>query len=228
VDGSNDTVSRAFNWLAGDRLSDVLHIGDHALAYRFSDQGHDVVVVGEDARNRHDSDISYVCGRVDRLPFVGSSFDLVVLPSLNLSPVELAGIARILRPRGYIATVARVYDDTIPWVRRLLQIAGVEPPSALADQTLAQTGLFRPAEVNEIADWEVLDLPGTVRFARDLAGPSLGDDRVDQVRDLFAQSAQQTGTLRLRHRTQYVRAEVDKSQIQDDDDAADVTLFDLQ
>jgi len=228
VDATNDSSSRAFNWLADNRLAEVLHVGDRELAYRFSEQGHEVVVLSEESRRRSDAEVSYVCGTVDHLPFIASSFDVVVCPSLHLTAIQTAGIARVLRPHGRVATVSRTYDDTIPWVRRLLTLTNADPAAADRDETVTSTGLFLDPETKEIADWVELDLPSTITFARSLAGASFGDDALAHVRELFAESAQQTGTLRLRHRTQYVRAQVDKSQLPDDDVVTDTTLFDLR
>lgn len=216
------------NWLVGDRLADVLHVGDHELAHRLSDQGHEVVVVDEHARSRPDDAIGYVRGVLAQLPFIAQSFDAVVLPTLELSTVELAAVARVLRPGGHAATVSRSYDDTIPWVRRMLRIVGHTPTPEPSESALTRSGLFHPVEVKEAADWSELDLAATLQLARALGGARFDDDARDAVRALFAESAEQTGSLRLRHRTTYLRAQVDRSQIQDEEPAADTTLFDLR
>ena len=223
-----DDNQQAFKWLAGDRLSDVLHLGDHELAYRLSDLGHEVVVASDHDRGRSARDVSYVRCAVGRLPFIGSSFDVVVAPHLRHSTSELADIARVLRASGWIATLTRQYDETIPWVRRLLELVGGQPNAELPEAHLAPSGLFGPVEITEVADWEELDLAATVTFARAVAGPRFTEDALGPIHDLFHQSAQQTGTLRLRHRTQYVRARVDKSQLAEEEAPAEVTLFDLR
>ncbi len=216
------------NWLVGDRLADVLHIGDHELAHRLSDQGHEVVVVDPGARGRPDDDISYVRGELSHLPFVARSFDAVVLPHLDLSTVEAASVARVLRTDGHVGAASRSFDDSIPWVRRMLRLVGHSPATDASASGLTRSGLFHPSETRETADWSELDLAATLQLAQFLAGPRFDDDTRDAVRALFAESAEQTGSLRLRHRATLVRARVDRSQIQDEEPDADTTLFDLR
>lgn len=53
-------AQRAAAWLVGDTLSCVLHLGDAAMAYVLADQGHEVIVAGDDVTTARHSDILYV------------------------------------------------------------------------------------------------------------------------------------------------------------------------
>ena len=111
-------------WLVGDRLACVLHLGDGALAYELAEQGHEVVVAGDDVTaSRHDN-IQYVRTRGERLPFLANAFDVVIAPELHESPTALSEYARVLRPDGLLSTVAQAYDNSIPWMRKLREITG--------------------------------------------------------------------------------------------------------
>ena len=198
-----------------------------ALAYRLSDQGHEVVVAGDDVRGRRHPDVLYVRTAGDRLPFAADSFDAVVVPHLAEAPTALAEHARVLRPDGLVSTVGRSYDDSIPWMRKLLELVGRrQDPPALGAAFVA-SGLFHEPETTEIATWEVLDLAGLLRFAR-ATSPHLTDGAVAQVHELFRAYGSQTGSLRLRSITHCLRARVDKSAMTPDAPAPDALLLDFR
>lgn len=204
---------RTAKWLVGDRLSCVLHLGDGSLAYQLAEQGHEVVVAGDDVTASRHEDIQYVRSQGDRLPFLADSFDVVVVPELREAPMALAEYARVLRPSGLLSMISQRYDDSIPWMRKLREITGdrTTPPTPV--DTFSASGLFHEPETHEFGTWEKLDLPGLMRFAEATRHPSVGESALAQVRDLFMSYGAQTGFLRLRHETFCVRAEVDKSSL---------------
>lgn len=220
-------VDSLASWLVGGRLSCVLHLGDGELAYRLSDAGHEVVVMGDDVRTSRHPEVQYVRAIGDRLPFISDAFDVVIAPHLSDAPTALADYARVLRPGGHVATVSRSHDATVPWVRRLHDIIGPAAPPLGTLDTLDATGLFHPAEVTEIAAWEELDLAGLLQFARSVR-PGLGDAELARVSTLFDDHASGTGTLRLRHRTQAWRATVDASALTPAAPPPDTLLLDFR
>jgi SAM-dependent methyltransferase len=219
---------RTAKWLVGDRLSCVLHLGDGSLAYQLAEQGHEVVVAGDDVTSSRHPDIQYVRSRGERLPFLGDAFDVVIVPELRDAPTALAEYARVLRPDGLLSTISRRHDDSIPWMRRLREITGARDVAAPPADTFTASGLFHEPETNEFGSWEKLDLPGLLRFAEATKHPSVGEAALSQVRDLFLSYGGQTGFLRLRHETVCVRARVDKDAMDADTDPPDTMLLDFR
>ena len=219
---------RTAKWLVGDRLASVLHLGDGALAYELAEQGHEVVVAGDDVTaSRHD-DIQYLRTRGERLPFVADAFDVVIAPELREAPTALAEYARVLRPDGLLSTVSQTYDDSIPWMRKLREITGDRNAPPTPVDTFTASGLFHEPETHEFGTWEKLDLPGLMRFAEATKHPSVDESALSQVRDLFISYGAQTGFLRLRHETTCVRARVDKSSLTVDAEPPDTMLVDFR
>lgn len=206
-------VERVAKWLVGGRLSSVLHVGDGSLAYHLSRQGHEVVVAGPNVERSRSDEITYVRSSAERLPFAPSTFDAVVVPQLSDATTVLAEHARVLRPGGLLSTVARTYDDTVPWMRRLREIVGTRPATDPPVRALVASGLFETPEVEEFAAWEELDLGALLQFARATGRPHLAEHELAAVHALFTADAGHTGSLRLRHRTQCVRARVDKADV---------------
>lgn len=220
-------TERSAAWLVGDVLSCVLHVGDSSLAYVLADQGHEVVVAGDDVTVARHPDIFFVRTEGDRLPFAPQAFDVVIAPHVRESPIALAEYARVLRPGGLLSTMSRSYDDSIPWMRRLRALVGqhaVPPPVA---DTFTASGLFDSPEVDAFGTWEELDLAAALRFAGEVRDPSRGDEIFAAVRELFDEYASQSGALRLRHQTHCMRARVLRENLGHDDPAPEATLMEL-
>jgi SAM-dependent methyltransferase len=218
---------RTAKWLVGDRLSCVLHLGDAALAYQLAEQGHEVVVAGDDVTAARHPDIQYVRSRGERLPFLADAFDVVIVPELREAQTALAEYARVLRADGLLS-ISRRHDDSIPWMRKLREITGARDTGSTTADTFSASGLFHEPETHELGTWEKLDLPGLLRFAEETKHPSVGEAALTQVRDLFMTYGEQTGFLRLRHETLCVRARVDKTSMAQDADPPDTLLLDFR
>jgi len=219
-------AERAAAWLVGDTLSCVLHIGDAAMAYVLADQGHEVIVAGDDVTTSRHREIFYVRTRGERLPFGPESFDVVVAPQVRDSATALAEYARVLRPGGLLSTMTRTYDESIPWMRRLHAVVGRRPEATPSADTLTASGLFAEPEVDEFGTWEELDLAGALRFAADVKGPTAGDETYPAVRELFTSYASQSGTLRMRHQTHCLRARVNRENLLEEP-TPETTLLDF-
>ena len=220
-------AERTAAWMVGDTLSCVLHLGDSSIAYLLADQGHEVVVAGDDVTSTRHNDIQYVRTRGDRLPFAPDSFDVVIVPELRDSPSALAEYARVLQPDGLLSTVTRTYDDTIPWMRKLREIIGDRAPRHTPADTFTASGLFAEPESDEFGTWEQLDLPGLMRFAEQSKHPSVDAEALVRVRDLFNSYGGHSGTLRLRHQTHCLRAHVLKENLTREAAPPDATLIEL-
>jgi SAM-dependent methyltransferase len=219
---------RTAKWLVGDRLACVLHLGDASLAYQLAEQGHEVVVAGDDVTHSRHEDIQYVRSQGDRLPFLADAFDVVIAPELREAPTALAEYARVLRPDGLLSTISQRYDDSIPWMRKLREITGDRGGAATPVDTFTASGLFQEPETSEFGTWEKLDLPGLMRFAEATRHPSVGESALAQVRELFMSYGAQTGFLRLRHETLCVRAKVDKASMGHQIEPPDTLLLDFR
>lgn len=219
---------RTAKWLVGDRLACVLHLGDGSLAYQLAEQGHEVVVVGDDVTASRHEDIQYVRSRGERLPFIADAFDVVIAPELREAPTALAEYARVLRPEGLLSTISQRYDDSIPWMRKLREITGDRGAPPAPVDTFSASGLFLEPETHEFGTWEKLDLPGLMRFAEATRHPSVGEAALAEVRELFLSYGAQTGFLRLRHETSCVRAKVDKASLEHQVEPPDTMLLDFR
>src|SRR5690349_15482537 len=104
-------AQRSASWLVDDVLSCVLHLGDAPMAYVLADQGHEVVVAGDDVTIARHPDIFYVRTQGERLPFGPAVFDVVIAPEVRDAPTALAEYARVLRTDGLLSTMSRTYDD---------------------------------------------------------------------------------------------------------------------
>jgi SAM-dependent methyltransferase len=179
---------RTAKWLVGDRLSCVLHLGDAQLAYQLAEQGHEVVVAGDDVTSARHPDIQYVRSRGERLPFLADAFDVVIVPELREAQTALAEYARVLRADGLLSTISRRHDDSIPWMRKLREITGARDATVTHADTFSASGLFREPETHEVGTWEKLDLPGLLRASlgrrgRAVTGPRSvhGVRRADRI-----------------------------------------------
>lgn len=219
---------RTAKWLVGDRLACVLHLGDGALAYELVEQGHEVVVAGDDVTASRHEDIQYVRTAGERLPFLSDAFDVVIAPEVREAPTALAEYARVLRRDGLLSTISQRYDHSIPWMRKLREITGDRDAPPTPVDTFTASGLFHEPETHEFGTWEKLDLPGLMRFAEATKHPSVSDAALSQVHDLFMSYGTQTGFLRLRHETSCVRARVDKSSLSVEAEPPDTMLVDFR
>ena len=94
------------------------------MAYVLADQGHEVIIAGDDVTTARHPDILYVRMQGERLPFAPESFDVVVSPQVCDSAIALAEYARVLRSGGLLSTMSRTYDESIPWMRKLHAVVG--------------------------------------------------------------------------------------------------------
>lgn len=219
--------AKAANWLVGNRLANVLHLGDGPLAYELADQGHEVTILGDDVTSVRNPLLSYVRSQGDLLPLRSNSFDAVIIGFLQESPAALAEYARVLVPGGILATMSRRYDDSIPWMRKLRQITGDREPNEPAVDTFSASGLFSEPEVEVFNAWEELDLNGLLLFAEQTKQPSTPEAAMGAVHELWREYASGTGKLRLRHETRCLRSIVDKSALAIDPDPPDAVLVSL-
>jgi SAM-dependent methyltransferase len=225
---SDSAEDRTAKWLVGDRLSCVLHLGDGSLAYRLAEQGHEVVVAGDDVTTQRHPDIQYVRMQGERLPFGARAFDVVIVPEVRDAPLAIAEFARVLRAQGLLSTVSHHHDGSIPWLRKLREIIGARDAVALPADTFSASGLFHEPETTEAGSWERLNLQALMQFANERRHPSVPESAMSQVRDLFESYGAQTGSLQLRTETTCLRARVDKSSMAQVEETSEIQLLDFR
>ncbi len=218
---------RTAKWLVGDRLSSVLHLGQHALVDQLADQGHDVVVASTQMAADKHPEVSYVTTSTNRLPFTSGAFDVVIAPDLRRSQSELAEIARILRDGGLFSTISQTYDDSIPWLRKLRELVGDPAPPVSTVDTFAASGLFDVPEISDFGSWEQLDMDALMAFAEATMVGAESPDTMNSVRELFLSYGAKTGSLRLRHETHCLRAKVIKENLPAEAEPPETTLLDF-
>lgn len=223
----SESAERTAKWLVGDQLSCVLHLGDSALAYRLSAQGHEVLIAGDDARVVRNPQVQYVRTSGERLPFASASFDAIVAPHLDEPATTLAEFARVLTAHGLVSTLTRAPDDSIPWVRKLREIVGSRFAPHASAQSVSASGLFHEPEIETFAVWEELDLAGVMQFAHETGAAEPGPGIDQQIRALFASYASHAGFIRLRHETRCLRARVRKDALPPEPTRPATTLFDF-
>lgn len=119
----------ALGWLLGDQPRRVLVLQTGTgMVKALRRAGHEVVAVAaREADLRPLTAVDQVVGctaSVQDLPFAPCSFDVVLMHQIRVpsSPRVLSELARVLRPQGWIAWSHLGRDDSVPWVRRLIEL----------------------------------------------------------------------------------------------------------
>lgn len=169
-----------------------------------------------------------VAAQAESLPFVSANFD-AVLVNQNLhrfAPgLALAEIARVLRPGGRLAVLYTVRDDSVPWVKRLINIMrganaeamrgayGMESISVVEDCRYYPT-----LESRDFRMWvpvtrpELLRMVSADRSVQDL--PAEARQRlIDDVALLYDNSARPPEPLLLPYRIRAWRTQVDHDEL---------------
>jgi SAM-dependent methyltransferase len=134
-----DFPEAALIWLAGDCEGQALVVAPSGGVPRMiARAGLNTIVLANDVETARkffaSIRITPVVAHAEALPFVDGHFGLVLVHqmaaqlSLGLAIPEFA---RVLRPDGLLATSYFVRDDSVPWVRRLIQIMRTVDPSAM-------------------------------------------------------------------------------------------------
>ena len=234
--------SEAVDWLVGEQPARVLDLGSGrgSFAATVQDAGHQVFCLDHDpARAARLAERLgtglHVAGQVESMPYLSCHFDVVTASQTlhRFAPgLAVTEIARVLRPGGHLAVVYQTRDDTVPWVRRLMNILQRVDPSAMqgtyGDASiahLADSPYFRGLERRDFRTWVPSTRDGLVTMATRrpavAALPAAERDAVlAEVAALYDSSARAPEPLLLPFRTSCWRAEVDHAELAIDDDPA--------
>ena len=240
--GTTGLPSTAVEWLLGEQPVRVLDLGSGrgAFAATLVDAGHEVFCLDQDPERvatlpgRLGTRL-HVAGQVESMPYLSCHFDVVTASQTlhRFAPgLAVTEIARVLRPGGHLAVVYQTRDDTVPWVRRLMNILQRVDPSAMqgayGDTSVAEVGespYFHSLERRDFRAWVPTTREGLVSMAlRRPAVAALGaadrDELLAEVGGLYDSSARAPEPLLLPFRTSCWRAQVDHTELSIDDDPA--------
>jgi SAM-dependent methyltransferase len=161
----------AVHWLVGERAADVVDLGAGTgkLTRQLAAAGHRVVAVDPSAEmlaelRRAVPGVTAHVAPAEEIPRADGSADVVTVAQAFhwFDPsVALPQIARVLRPRGVLALVWNVRDESEPWVERLTGLIGSERVTGEElGAAVAASGLFGPLEARSFAHAHVLDREG--------------------------------------------------------------------
>jgi ubiquinone/menaquinone biosynthesis C-methylase UbiE len=236
-------------WMVGDRPTRVLDLGtgSGAFAEMLTDDGHEVFCLDRDPAvvaqlpERLGTRL-HVAGQVESLPYLSCHFDVVTTAQTlhKFAPgLALTEIARVLKPGGHLAVLYSTRDDTVPWVKRLMALMHQADPQSMRgdfgvealDAVLESPYFGSPVRQN-FRNWVPITRSGLVAMVErrpsvaELA-PAARTNLLDQVGDLYDNSARAPEPLLLPYQTSCWRAVVDHSQLvldDLDDDALEIRL----
>jgi SAM-dependent methyltransferase len=214
----------AADWLVGGPARTVLELGAGTgqLTRQLVAAGHDVLACDPDEERLAVLREHLPGTRTGRTPAEEScvpdrSVDVVVCAaSFHLFDTEpaLAAIARALRPGGHLAVVWNERDARIPWVRRLGRLLdGQEQEREPLRDVLVRSPLFSFVEEKTFKAWQdvnresVRDLVLSRSHVAALS-PEQQEDRVEQVRELYAEYGRGMDGMQLPHLVRCLRTQV--------------------
>ncbi len=158
----------ALEWLVGHAPARVVTMtASPALPRLLSEAGHDVLAIADDQatarRIAAGAGVNTAIGRAEGLPIASCMVDiLVVHQSLHRFAPGLAfpEFARVLAPGGHVASAHLSRDDSVPWVRRLIDLMRTVDPEAMsgdfgdvAVENLRHSKYFPTSEGREFRVW---------------------------------------------------------------------------
>jgi SAM-dependent methyltransferase len=160
----------AFDWLTRDCQGPVLSASASlAVPRALAARGLEVFAINRDANRaaklRTNPQITTVVARAEALPFVTCHFGMIHAHQIfqQLAPgLALPELARVLRGHGFLAASYFSRDETVPWVRRLVELMrSVEMMQANAEADaiapLLTSKYFPKSESKTFRVWTQID-----------------------------------------------------------------------
>lgn len=222
----------ALDWLTVRPQQRVLNVaGSATLPLLLHQAGHAVLHVTKDeaqARTLTARGIVSVAAQAESLPFEPCQFDVVTV-NQSLHRMRLASslseFARVLRPGGVLAISYLVRDDSVPWVRRLVQLVQHYDPAAMRGEYGADSlrhveasKYFPKLDSKVFRLWHQVPRAGLIDMvlAQPLARLLDAGQRqrlVDDVQTLYTESAGHAEHLKLPFRLECWRAWVSHEEL---------------
>ena len=222
----------ALEWLVGQEPSRVLTLSGTGLPRTMARHGHDVFALDRSPRVlsqlANEPGVTPIAAQAEQLPFDPCQFDLVVSHQVfhRYAPgLVLSEMARVLRPGGHVAVSYLVRDDSVPWVRRLVGMIRELDPDAMAGsfgaesvEELVASKYFHQVEKRNFRHWVPISREAMLRMTSDLPAVQGLAERertgfLDEVGQLFDDSAPGIGDLRLPYQLRCWRAEVNHEEL---------------
>lgn len=221
----------ALDWLVGPQASRVLALGRTCapLMAPLAERGHQLTASDPDPSGvrrllAHAPRALPTVSDASHLPFVPCAFDIVLTNQSfhTLDPATaLPELARVLRPGGYLAATYTVRDDSVPWVRRLVQLMRTIDPEAMTGDYGSDSldhldsPHFPEVEHRHFRLWAPISRQGLLDMVA-RRYPRLDADRLDPLLDavaeLYASSARAPEPLLLPYRVSCWKLFVDHSE----------------
>lgn len=221
----------ALDWLVGHSPARVVTLSaSPALPRLLAQAGHEVLAIAEDEptarRIAAAAAVSTAIGRAESLPLGSCTVDILVIhQSLQRFAPGLAfhEFARVLAPGGHVANAHLSRDDSVPWVRRLIELMRSIDPQAMsgdfgdeAVSRLRSSKLFPDNDGREFRVWVPISQPELVRmieaqpFVTALPAPQRAQ-LLSQAAELYA-AAGAGQSLRLPYKLCCARLYVDHAE----------------
>lgn len=219
----------ALDWLIGPLAVRILTCTSSMATPRaLARTGHSVLallppVTGDVDRGlRATTNLVHLAGDINALPIADCSVDIVYtnLPSSDLRGA-LSGFTRVVNPGGWVASTQLVRDDSVPWVRRLVEFMHSYDPSSMrggspdAQDLLSDSKYFPETMVKEFRVWVPMTHSALAQLL--LNQPFVGQlgehERtrfLTQAASIYESAGQ---SLRLPYSLTCVRAQVDHAEL---------------
>lgn len=231
----------ALTWLVGEEPVRVITMGcSRGMIDRLVERGHGVVAVAADparaarlaAAYPHDERVMSVVGRPDELPLQPCVAHVVLVsggmrPQPGARPIHQHAahgqISRSLQSGGWVAGWQVIRDDSVPWVRRLINLMRDVDADAMAgtatnayDDLLASK-YFPRVERRDFRLWVPITRRGLIEMVSAQRGVAQLDDAsrrrlVGEASQIF-DSAARISELRLPYQLHCWRAHVDHHEL---------------
>lgn len=222
----------AIDWLIGEAPRRVLTLSGASLPRTLLHAGHDLFAIDKQTRVvaalAQVPGITTVAAQAESLPFDPCSFDVVAAHQVfhRYAPgLVLSEMARVLRPGGHAAVSYLVRDDSVPWVRRLVQLVQQLDPSAMAGSfgadsvgELLDSKYFPTSTHRSFRHWvpasrtSLTTMAANLPVTRGLDEPER-KEFLDSIAALYDESAPGAGDLRLPYTLLCWQAHVDHQEL---------------
>ncbi|QIK74636.1 class I SAM-dependent methyltransferase [Nocardioides piscis] len=215
--------AEAAAWLLAGEARIVLELGAGTgkLTRELVDQGHAVFATDKDPAmlevlKQRVPEVSAKVAAAEEIPANDRSVDVVVAAqSFHWFDRDraLPEIARVLRPGGHVALVWNLFDQRIPWVRKLVQAMGEDNVTTSSHEALADSDLFGEVESKTFAFWQDITRDTLVDIAASHSHvAALPEDereaRLDAVRALYDDYGRGHDGMQLPYVVECFRAQV--------------------
>ncbi|HXH81136.1 class I SAM-dependent methyltransferase [Nocardioides sp.] len=214
----------AVDWLLDGDAKVVLELGAGTgkLTRVMVDVGHAVFATEKDPAmlavlQERVPEVSAKVAGAEEIPANDRSVDVVVAAqAFHWFDHELAlpEMARVLRPGGHVALVWNSFDQRIPWVRKLVEVAGEwSATSGGSHEVLAGSDLFAEVESKTFAYWQdvtrdtLVDIVASRSYIASLPEAER-EAKLDAVRSLYDDYGRGHDGMQLPYVVECFRAKV--------------------